>query len=93
MSDIRIYLQTQRWDPISMLIRFSTRSVLEDGSIGPSHAGFFNGADYLSAQGDGVKLRPRDPHSIIWMLDAPKVEGELRVELGGNAKNVEFVTL
>ena len=62
-----IYLQTQKWNPISMAIRFATRSDW-------SHAGFVCGNRFFSAQGDGVRWRDCDPHAKLLFLTAPKIE-------------------
>lgn len=74
MNDIKvpypkpyIYLQTQQYNPISVTIRFMTRSQW-------SHAGFFLNDRYLSAQGDGVKWRGRDKGAKILLLDAPGLD-------------------
>lgn len=60
-----LYLQTTKWDPISIGIRFVTRSNW-------SHAGLYHDGMFLSAQKDGVKLRPHDKNSKLLFLKVPK---------------------
>lgn len=62
-----MYLQTQRYSLVPMLIRAVTRSPW-------SHVGFYKDGKFLSAQGDGVKQRGHDKYSALLLATAPGID-------------------
>jgi hypothetical protein len=64
-TPIYLYLQTQKWNPIDIGIRFVTRSSW-------SHAGIYHDEMFLSAQKDGVKWRGHDKNAKLLFLKIDK---------------------
>jgi len=66
-----LYLQTQKWNPLSIGIRFITRGIW-------SHAGIFSDKNiakpFLSAQGLGVKWRKQDKKAKMLFFKVPNID-------------------
>jgi hypothetical protein len=87
MSDICIFLSTQKYDLVSALIRRAT-------NCDWSHCGFFNRTNHTTysamADGKGLTFRPVGPTQKMLLLTAPGVEAAYQKALEWEGTPYDF---
>lgn len=90
MSDICIYMATEKYDPISAFIREKT-------NCSWSHVGFYRQSDKMTfsamCDGKGVAWRPVKPNQEILLLTAPSVDEAFQKALTQEGRGYDLLDI
>lgn len=90
MSDICLFVSTQKWDLISALIRRGTNCAF-------SHVGWFRKSDRMTfsamSDGKGLAWRPLKKNQEVLLLDAPGAEESLALALQHEGAPYDFLDI